>query len=221
MANFYFKYTPSRLGISGVEYLSGWLDQYYPTVSFNPVISDGMAQFGILSGSGDDFSKAMAAIEGKFSSARISEEVFIGVCAKYYNPVADMEGETPPTLDEFLTNIGITPPIDKLPNIKASKKELLKEVAKKKFANLNDTIADIAKTITLLQLHAGDLTTAEQIQVDNISNSLKAVYDKATCISAYDRMVSELNTMLVPYYTAVTSVETAVDADEVNAVIYE
>ena len=221
MTNFYFKYIPGRLGITGVEYLSGWLDQYYPTISFKPVINDGLAQFGILSGSGDDLSKAMASIEGKFSCARITEEVFIGVCTKYYNPVATMDDETPPTLDEFLINLGITPPVDKLPNIKANKKELFKEIAKKRFANLNDSLADIAKIVTLLQLHEGDLTTEEQTQVNNISNTLKIIYDKSTCISAYDRMVSELNSVLVPYYTAMTNVANAVDEDAVDAVTYE
>ncbi len=220
MTQFYFKYIPSRRGLTGVEYLSQWLDENYPTISFNSVISDGIAQFGILNGSGDTLSKAMAAIEGKFSSSRITEEVFIGICAKYYNP-SSVDGDTPLTLDEFLTNIGITPPVNKLLNIKSSKKELLKEIAKKKFANLNDTIADIAKVVTLLQLHSSDFTTEEQTQVDDISTNLKAIYNKATCIGAYDRMVTELNDMLIPYYTAITNVDNAADEDAVNAVIYE
>ena len=220
MSKYYFKYIPGRRGLSGSEMLAPWLDEFYPGVTFNPVINDGMAEFGIIEGSGDIFPKAMAAIEGRFSCARLTETVFIGIVSKYYNPIA-MDGMTVPTLDEYLTGLGITPPVDKLPNVKAAKQELLKEIAKKKFSNLNDTSADLAKIIALLNLHYTDLTVGEKAQVDATTTTLKAIYSKSVCIAAYDRMVGELNSVLVPYYTAMMSVSAASDQAGVDAVVYE
>jgi hypothetical protein len=220
---FYFKYIPGRRGLTGVEYLPQWLEENHPTITFNSIISDGIANFGVLEGSGEELPKAISAIEGRFSCARITEDVMIGIITKFYDPqpMDDMDGETPPTLDEFLASYGLSTPADKLPNIKERKRELLKEIAKKKFSNLNDTTADLCKIVTLLNLHSPDLTSEEQTQVDNISTTLKGIYDKALCIAAYDRMVGELSNVLTPYYTAMTSVENATTEEEIDAVVYE
>ena len=45
---FYFKYIPSRRGLTGAEYLPQWLEEYYPDTRFQSVVSDGFAEFGIL-----------------------------------------------------------------------------------------------------------------------------------------------------------------------------
>ena len=218
---FYFKYIPGRRGLTGVEYLPQWLEENHPTVTFKPIISDGIANFGVLEGTGEDLPKAISAIEGRFSCARITEDVMVGIVSKYYDPQPMMDEETPPTLDEFLAANDLPTPMDKLPSIKERKRELLKEIAKKKFDNLNDSLANLAKVVTLLNLHSADLTSEEQTQVDNISTTLKNIYDKTLCINAYDKMVTDLNNTLVPYYTAMTAVENATTEDEVDAVVYE
>ena len=217
MSSFYFKAVPVRRGLTGVEMLAGFLDEQFPGVKFNPVISDGIAEFGILTGTGDILPKAISAIEGRFSACRLSEQSFIGVVAKHYNPVA-MEGQTVPTLDEYLTSHGITPPADSLVNIKAAKKQLLKEIAKKKFADDNDSIADLCKATTLLTLHYDALTVEEKAAVDALSTSLKAIYTKDVCMSAYSTLVGALTSVLTDYYAATVAVDGAADAAAVEAV---
>jgi len=219
MSKFYFKAIPVRCGLTGYEMLAGFLDGQFPGVKFQPVVSDGIAEFGILTGEGDIFAKAMSAIEGRFSAVRVTEDVFIGVVARYYTPMTDpMNMMVPMTLDEYLTSLGITPPADSLANVKQNKKQLLKEITKKKFSDDNDLIADLCKCVALLSLHYSTLTAGEKTTVDALSTTLKTIYSKDVCISAYSSMVGTLSTILVDYYAVSSSVDAAADIAAVDAI---
>lgn len=221
MATFYFKYIPVRRGLTGSEFLAQWVDENYPTLTFQDAISDGIAKFGVLSGDGETMSKAISSIEGKFSAVRIPEDVFIGVCKKYYNPVAMPGMPDPPSFADYMLTLGITVPGDTLPNYKKHRQELLKEMAKKRFSNPNDSLADLARSTVLLTLWYPELTPGEKADVDADIATLKAIYTKASCIASFDSMVNELATILSSYYTAKTNIEAAVNEAGVDAVSIE
>ncbi len=220
MSQFYIKYIPVRCGLTGYEYLAGWMDQNYSGVKFNPVISDGLAEFGILTGTGDILLKAMAACEGRFSAVRITVDVFIGVIAKYYNPPAtNPDGSIPPTLAQFITNLGLTVPADTLVNVKTAKKQLLKEMAKKEFSDDNDTLADLSRIIVLLNLHYPTLTTTDKATVDALTTTIKGIYTVPLCITSLQNLTTQLQTTLTNYYTACTAVDAATTVALVDAVV--
>lgn len=223
MSKVYVKYVPVRRGLTGAEYMAQWLDENYNGVTFTGVISDGMAHFGILEGTGEILMKAIAAVEGRFSVAKLTEEEFIGVVKKHYNPGPMPDGGDPPTFTEYLATFSITPSdADALAEYKAQKKSLLKELAKKKFSTINDALSDVAKSVVLLTQWYDELTPgAEKDGVDANITTLKSIYSKAVCIDAFDQMVTELSTILGDYYTAKTSVDGAADAAAVDAVTYE
>lgn len=220
MASFYIKYTPARRGLTGAEYLPQWLDENYSSVTFTGVASDGVVQYGILEGSGDDLSQVLALTAGKFSMIRLTEEEFIGNCNNNYNPQPDIDGETPPTFVQYMANFGITV-TDLLGPAKAARLNLFKEISKKKCMDDNDSIADLAKCVTLLTLHYDDLSTSDKATVDGYAATLKNMYSQAVCIDAFDKMVNTtLANILASYYTAKTSVENATTVEEVNNVVY-
>ena len=222
MAKFYFRYTPARRGLTGAEYIQEFLAENFPTVTWDSVISDGSYHYGILEGSGDELSKAIPAIQGRFSALKMDEDSFIGVCHLLYNPPPAEEGEPePPTFEEFMQAHGITVSGDFLAETKAFKKTLLKEIARTRFSSWNDSIADVAKSVALLVLYYDDLSAEDKSTVDSLSDTLKSIYDKDTCIAAYQQMVGELQNILADYYTAKQSVEDATSIDDVMDVVYD
>jgi hypothetical protein len=223
MSKVYVKYIPVRRGLTGAEYMAQWLDENYNGVTFTGVISDGMAHFGMLEGTGEIFMKAIAAVEGRFSMAKLTEDEFIGVVKKHYNPGTLPDGGDPPTFVEYMDSVcGLTVSATPLDEYKAQKKSLLKELAKKKFSTLNDALSDVAKSVVLLTQWYDELTPgAEKDGVDANIATLKGIYSKAICIGAFDDMVTELSTILGDYYTAKTAVDGAADEAAVDAVTYE
>ncbi len=221
MANFYIKYTPARRGLTGAEYLPQYLEETFPSVTYDDIASDGKVHFGILSGSGDDLSKVLALIEGKFSAFRLSEDELVGYCYMNYDPQPMMDGETPPTFTEMMQSHGITVS-DTLAAVKLAKINLFKEISRKKCEPDNDCIADLAKCVTLFEGHYDDLTTEEKTAVDANMSTLKSYYDKQTCIDAFDKLVNiTMGSILVGYYTKKQEVMNATSEDDAIAVVYE
>ena len=222
MAKFYFRYTPARRGLTGAEYIQEFLAENFPTVTWDSVISDGSYHYGILEGSGDELSKAIPAIQGRFSALKMDEDAFIGVCHLLYNPPPAEEGEPePPTFEDFMSAHGITVSGDFLAETRAFKKTLLKEIARTRFSTWNDSIANVAKSVALLVLHYDALSDTDKETVDNLSTTLKEIYDKDSCIAAYQAMISELQNILQDYYTAKQSVESATTIEDIMNVVLE
>ncbi len=223
MTKFYIKYSPARIGLTGSEYLPQFLDSHYPGITFNGVISDNFIHYGILEGTGDLFSNSITTLLGKFSVIRLTETEFIGNCFKLYNPIP-MDGlETPPTFVEFMANIGITTTdIDALEAYKQSRVNLFKEISKKKCEDDNDSIADLAKCVTLLNGHYSNLAGANKTQVDSDMATLMAIYPEQTCVDAFHKMIHDvLLGRLSTYYTAKVAVMAATDIAGIDAVTYE
>ena len=80
MSKFYYKYTPIRSGLSGIEFIESFLSEHFSGVTYDAILSKDMTHYGILSGSGDEFSRAMRAVEGRYSAQRLNEDAFLGEC---------------------------------------------------------------------------------------------------------------------------------------------
>lgn len=205
---FYFQYTPTRRGLTGAEYLDSYIDEHHPNVKWYPVISDGFIHYGFLeSNNSDSLAKAIAAIEGKFSAQRLTEEEFIGAVYLLYDPTrtTPFEGSNPPSFTEFMNNYGIAVTEDNaLTAAKAYKRKLFKEIVRKRFEDYNDLSADITKVVTLLNVYYPNLTAEEKATVDNLLTTISTIYSKEACINALQNLVNKLTTYLIPYYNTLT-----------------
>ncbi len=222
MADIYIKYTPVRRGLTGAEFIAGFLDENFTGVTFNGIVSEGMNHYGVLSGSGDALSNALLAIEGRFSIMKLDRSQFIGMCKSMYVPNPDPIGDsTALTFIEFMDNAGITVlESEVLPAVKKAKRLLFKEIIKKELQPNNDNISALTKAIVLHLFHYDNLTPEEKTQVDTDTTALIAIYTKGMCISAYGDMVSELTTELTNYYTAVINLESQSTVDDALACVY-
>ena len=213
MSSFYIKYSESRIGLTGSEYLPGFLDQYYPDVSFNEVLSDGLNHYGIISGSGDDLAKAFLATAERFSISKLDETQFIGLCRMAYNPVT-VEGEDPPPdFATFMSGYGVTV-TDELAAVKKAKRYLFKEIVQRKLEPINDNIATLTKSLMVQIIYYDELSTEEKTAVDAATEKLKDVYSKTMCVDEYTEMADNLQSVLMGYYSAVVSLESQTTVEE-------
>jgi len=180
-----------------VDLLQDWV-QKYPGVTYTNVISDGIADFGILEGSGDDLSRCISSINGKFSVTWLSESAFIGVVIHNYNPVPMPDpilGRTitPPTVEEFLATYGITV-TDKLAAYKEYKFSLLNEQTFKMVStDPFIMIHSMVRAIILYNFHYNDLTPEQKAIVDADTTTLKTLYPADQCIADIHDMITILN----------------------------
>lgn len=219
MAKIYMKYTPVKAGLTGAEFLAPFLDEHFNGITFTGIVSDDMNHYGYLEGTGDLLSKSLMAINGRFSVKILEEEDIIGFANLLYNPIEPIDG-TAVSFIEFMSGHGITVSSE-LDAVKKMRKTLFKEITKRKFDDYNDLIADLSKAVTLFNHHYADLDVPTKAAVDANVATLKSIYDSTTCVAAFDKMVTNLGSILSSYYTAVTNVDNAADIDAVNAVIYE
>lgn len=219
---FYYKYTPMRRGLTGSEYLGQWIDESFPTTKWYEVISDGQNHYGYIEGTGDALSKAMQSIEGRFSGKRLHEDIFIGTCRMVFENI-DIDPVQVKSFDEFMLDNGVTvgDEAEVLVCVKSAKKELFKEISKRKFYDDNDAIADLSKAVTAVTLHYDEFSPELKTQVDNDIAILKTIYNQQTAAHGLHVLVASLQEILVGYYTAVQQVDSATTIADVENVIYE
>jgi len=221
MAKFYLKYSPAKAGPTGVEYIAPFISEHYSDVTFKSFVSDGMLHYGILEGVGDKLSKAFLALETKFSIMKLTKEEFIGACYLYYNDEQIPGAPYVLPFNDFMFQLEITIGDDTILNsVKAFKKVLFKEITKKRFPPNNDSLADLAKCVTLFIHHYGDLTPEQITELDTHTIILKQIYDVDSCISAYTTLVSNLQAIAVEYYSAKSQVDDATSVIDIQEVIY-
>jgi len=231
MSRFYIKYIPPRRGLDMVEYLGDYLASVNSTVKFSPCFYDSLAVFGVLEGSGDELSRVIRAIEPRHSAVRYSSEEFAGASVHAFQPYTGTEDpEEPgyiapadrPNWVTWLAGMGITVVEgDQIPRAKDYKYSLLKEIAKKKFYDDNDSIADLSKSVMAIVVHYPDMSQSDKDLVDAQVAILKQIYTKDVAISGLTELTSHLSNILVAYYTAKLTVEAAETIEEINAVVYE
>lgn len=221
MAKFYLKYSPAKSGLTGVEYIAPFISEHFENITFDSIVSDGMLHYGVLVGSGDEITKAFLTLESKFSIMKLTEQEFIGACYLYYNYEEIPGMPIPLTFAQFMFEMEIN--VDDviiLESVKSFKKLLFKEAAKKQFPPDNDSIADLAKCMTLFNHHYATLTPEQLVEVDNATLMLKAIYDADQCVTAYTTLVANLNSIAVGYYTVKTQVDDALTVEDVQAIVY-
>jgi len=205
-----------------VDLLQDWV-QKYPGVTYTNVISDGIADFGILEGTGASLSKCISSINGKFSVTWLSEAAFIGVVIHNYNPVPmqdPISGQTitPPTVEEFLATHGITV-TDKLAAYKEYKLSLLNEQTFKMVSTDPFVmIHSIVKAIILYNFHYNDLTPEQKAIVDADTTTLKTLYPADLCINDIHSMVDVLNSVYTLGKQKVMEILTATTIEQLDAI---
>lgn len=221
MAKFYLKYSPAKAGPTGVEYIAPFIDEHFKDVTYQNVVSDGILHYGILLGSGDKISRAFLALDNKFSVMKLTELEFIGACYLYYNGSIIPGIPSPKTYESFMFNleISVTDSLI-LEGVKSFKKVLFKEITKKRFPPNNDSLADLAKCVTLFIHHYGDLTPEQIAALNAQTTILKQIYDVDSCISAYTTLVSNLQTIAIEYYQAKTLVDDATSVIDIQEIVY-
>lgn len=223
---FYYQYSPLRRGLTGYEYIGQFIDENYPNCQWIEVINSDFIHYGILQSTNpDELAKAIQAIEGRFSAKRLTFEEFVGAVYLAYNPIQivvpnEQENEQKTiTIEQFLANYNIHVDSNKLLDYaKQYKKKLFKEVLRKKFNDIEDSVADLMKFIVLLNLHKDSLTQEQLQQVNLLTNALKQIYPVEVCIAGLQETVHMLATILTKYYTTRVALEQAQTLDEVKQI---
>jgi len=194
-----------RRGLTGREFLSQYLYEYYPAISWEVVISDGVKEFGFLEGDSNELAKAIVVFEHQFAFVRLTELELAGAIEFIYNPQTGSmpDGGDPPSTIDLLNLNTITVPGDLLDAVKAYKVISLKQILRKKFCDDNDAIADMAKINAITGLYEDNELTSEQIaRRDALKANLKAIYTIDMCLDGGDNMVALLSNNVVGYYIA-------------------
>jgi len=218
MAKIYIKYSPARRGLTGTEYLPGFLDEHFTGVDFTEVMNDGFNRFGFIEGSGDKLAKALMACSEHFSIKQLTEQEFIGYCSLNYTEVEDFDGNSV-TFSDFMSNYGVTV-TNEVEAMKEAKKNMFKEIVRKRLEPDNESIADVMKSLVLFHFYYNTLTTDEKAIVDNKTDALKNVYSKTKCISAYSNLVDSIVAIVEGYYTKVNDLESTDDPDIIKSIEY-
>ena len=230
MSKFYYKYTPIRSGLSGIEFIESFLSEHFNGVTYDAIVSKDMTHYGILNGTGDEFSLAMRAIEGRYSAQRLNLDAFVGECYMIYREIPDsIEGmpvkpefrEYMNRYDTFFTDLVTDLEVVMLPYVKRAKEDLFKELTKRKFYDYNDLCADITKTMTVLSIYYPELTPTEKATVDYLITVIKAGYSKSTAIGGMTALVSKMSDIMINYYASKTALANAATIDDAIAVVYE
>lgn len=229
MIRYYFKYTPARRGLTGAEFIAEFIDNTFDNVRWIEVYAENNIHYGYLeSEDSDNLAKAITAIEGKFSAARLLFEEFIGAIYLLYNPIQIEprlnENDEAKTLSfsDFMKNYNIEITEEQAFNYaKQYKKRLFKELLKKYFEDYNDLIADNVKLIMLLAVYKDILSEQEKQIVNQYIEALKIIYPKENCMKSVQRTITNMAKVGPIYYQKVAELEQASTKDDLINVKFE
>ena len=234
MSNFYIKYRPGLRGVHSMEYLEDYLEgiQY---VRYQKIMGDigNIKSYG--NDNGDTFTKTLEDIQGRFSVVRLSKNEMIGACrllfTEYSGPETDpgegnegYEDYIPP---EYRTNFvdlmaekGIEVE-DELEDVKKYRLSLFKQLNNKKFVDYNDSIGNLSKIITLLELHKDNLDSTQQARYDNLNTQMMNLYDIEMCLDAYEEMINDVDNILGNYRNSKSQLNNASNVNDAKKVKYQ
>lgn len=233
MSRFYIKYTPPMRGASNVEYLQDYLHDNISDVTFTPSFNDEFNIFGILDGRGDNLSKVLPIISSRHSAVRLTKNEYIGASLNafvpYTGPDIPIEGEPgylPPDRRPdwviWMAEQGIEVDNDKkLDYYKKYKFNLLKEISKKKFADDNDSIADLSKALMAIVVYYNILTPEQKVIVDEKIEILKKTYSVENAINGLTELTDHLTNSLIGYYKIKKSVNDATTKNQIDNIKFE
>jgi hypothetical protein len=231
MLRFYIKYVAPLRSPENVEYFEDFLTRTGSSVTFQPSFYDEGVTFGFIDGEGDALSKVLRLMEGRFSAARLDTLEWAGAAFHAFVPYHGPEDPEEPgyiapenrqTWVSWMAHVGITVQEgDGIDCAKLYKYHLMKEIAKKKFYDDNDSIADLAKISMVFNVYKDEFTEAEATQWVQWVNTVKQIYTKDIAIAGAFKMVNQLVNSLQGYYTAKVALENATTLEEINAVTFE
>ncbi len=218
MASFYIKYVPMRRGLYGSEFLTEFVRDKFPNLTWAEYITDGTtSHFGKLTGSGDELSRCLTDADGRFSILRLTESEMVGFCHMYHPDNQDSTAFT----DWMTSATGIVvDEEDILEGARNAKRALFKEIVKKRFAEDNDNISDLARAVTLLDVY-NDGTTLSGAQVTRMDAAIvkiKSLYSAEMCVQAIETIADQMEEILTPYYVAVGDLNDSTSTTDAYAV---
>ena len=232
MQRFFIKYIPPIRGVESIQYLQDYLYNIQSTVTFSPCFYDNANTFGYLDGEGDELSRVLRWMEGRFSAVRLTPFEFAGAAVYAFCPYSGPEDPPkdsmnllsafyiPPeqrvTYSSWLAHMGIVvKDEDQLNLAKLYKAHLMKEIAKKTFYDDNDAIADLAKISMIYNVYKKELTQEELDLLTKYEEIIRKIYTKEVALAGFIDMVEHLTNTLEGYYEAKIALEAAKDIGEV------
>lgn len=214
IVRFYYQYTPLRRGLTSYEYIGQFIDENYPNCQWFEIINTNFIHYGIIQSTDtDELARAIQTIEGRFSAKRLTLEEFIGAIYLIHNSES---------IEQFLANYNINIDSNRLLDYaKQYKKKLFKEVLRKKFNDIEDSVADLMKFVILLNLHKDSLTEEQLNQINLLTNALKQIYPVDMCIEGLQETTHMFATILNKYYATRTLLEQAQTIDEVRQIMLD
>jgi len=228
---FFVKYAPPLRSRENIEYFQDFLSRIESTVTFQSSFYDNANTFGFLDGEGDEMSRILRLMEGRFSAVRLEPYEWAGAAYHAYVPYngpedPEVPGYMPPedrqTWAQWMQTVGI-PITDgyEIPCAKLYKAHLMKEIAKKKFYDNNDAIADISKIIMIFNVYRAEFTPEETAQFEQYIAAVRQIYTKEVALAGALDMISHLVETLQGYYVAKVALEAATTLEEINAINFE
>lgn len=228
MARFYLMNQPLRMTMTGHIHLPGHIRRHFPGVTYTSLCLNNYTDFGLLEGSGLKLSEALTFCAKSFNVERIFEDEFVGALCLYWDEEKDPEtGEVTKTLKQLLDEFSVSYTddgsgnIDKVYHAKRFKKKEFKQICKNEFNDYNDLIANVSKSMMLLNEYRDGLNSAQQTRLDNVLTAMKSIYDIDTCLDAMEADVSNISTIMPDYYTAKSNLDNLTTLDDIRNATYK
>ena len=230
MSKFFVSSQPYRMSPTGYIHLAQHIDEFFPSCTYTNLVQadDGYTNFGVLEGSGTDFSRVLEFCSKGFNLERIFKDELIGAMALYFTDEIDPETEeVTKTLTDVLNAQSITfidsgdGTVDKVAHAKIYKMKEFKAICKNEFNDYNDIFANLTKTILLLNEYKVDLTTEQSNRLDTALVAMKSIYSVDTCLAAMEFDISTVSNIMPGYYTAKDAVENMTTLEDIKAAIYK
>lgn len=231
MARFYITNQPFKLTYSTLYHLSEHIRTWFSDVSYQEVCWNYNTAYGILEGSGDKLSEVFTFCSKSFNLERIFEDEFIGALSLYWEDQVSVDPETEEetvikTLAQLLDEFSISYTTDGSGNVdrvhyaRYYKKKLFKQICKNEFNDYNDLIANISKSVILLNEYKGSLDATQQSRLDSVLTAMKSIYDIDTCLNAMEEDIANISTIIPDYYTAKINLDTLTTLDDIRNATY-
>lgn len=225
MAKIFLKYIPQ-----GPVKFQDHLRTIGVRLGFNDVAYDGQYIIGYLFGDeGEDVSRALTEITGRWSGSRLSEQEFLGGVINNWQPMKfkwvtsedgsiQVEKTEEEKLDDFYKMIGEYLPSlptkeEMLVASQAYKTHVMKEINKKLFYDNNDALADLAKSVMCITVLYPTLTPEQKALVDGYIEIWKNVYATDFAIEGFGDLTAQMVNILKDYYRAKVDVSSVALTD--------
>jgi len=211
MKRYYIECVPIRRGLTGREYLSQHIDEFFSPVKFYSLFNHGLIQFGYVEGNNETLCNVLSSCEKIYGMQRLFVDEFRGAAKLYWTGTAE-------ELAALFAKHSIQSPSNGLKDAKSYKIKLLKEKIKREFTDYNDLISNVIKSILLLEEYRSSLDAGQTARLENALTTMKSIYDVETCLTALEGDVSKLSSFMPDYYSIKNKIKKSNSLKKLNDV---